>query len=79
MEHDGRRWLRLASLYPETIERVEFFCNDEAVYANYDEPFSLFFQSNWRQGPWHVRPQDRVWRADAYLRDGSLVQKTVQV
>ena len=77
MEYDGRRWLRLAGLYPETIERVEFFCNDEAVYTCYDEPFSLFFQSNWRQGPWQVRPQDRVWRADVHLRDGSLVQKTV--
>jgi hypothetical protein len=76
MHYQGQRWIRLASLYPERIERVEFFCNDERVYTNYDEPFTLFFQTNWRQKAWHVRPQDRQWRADIYLSDGSLVQQT---
>lgn len=49
MTYDGNRWLRVASLYPETINSVDFYKNGEQIYTAYDEPFSLFYQSNWRQ------------------------------
>jgi hypothetical protein len=77
MTHDGKRWLRLASLYPETIGHVDFVRNGELVYTAYDEPFSMYFHSNWRQGPWVVRPDDREWKAEVHLRDGKLLERAV--
>ena len=74
MTDGGQRWLRLASLYPETINFVEFFCNDERYYIAYDEPFSVHYQSNWRQGGVETRAADQ-WRAVIHLRDGSVLER----
>jgi hypothetical protein len=74
--YGGQRWVRLASLYPETVDSVDFYCNDEPVYTAYDEPFSVYFHSNWRQGGWTVRPEDRAWKAVVHLRDGSELVRT---
>lgn len=79
MEYNGQRWIRLASLYPETIDSVDFYCNDERVYTAYDEPFSVYFQSNWRQSGWTVRPEDREWKAVVRLRDGGVLTRTAMV
>ena len=37
----GQRWIRLASLYPETISFVDFYRDGELFYTSYDEPFSI--------------------------------------
>jgi hypothetical protein len=79
MTYEGKRWLRLASLYPETINYVDFYRNGELVYTAYDEPFSLYFQTNWRQGPWEIKPDDKAWKAVVHLRDGKTIEKTVHV
>jgi hypothetical protein len=52
MTYNGQRWLRLASLYPETINYVDFYRNGELFYTSYDEPFSIHFHSNWRRARW---------------------------
>jgi hypothetical protein len=74
MAYEGKRWIRLASLYPETINWVDFYCNGERVYTAYDEPFTVNYRSNWRQGPWEVRAEDREWRAVIHLRDGETLE-----
>jgi hypothetical protein len=75
MTYDGQRWLRLASSYPETINYVDFYRNGELFYTSYDEPFSVNFQSTWRQGAVEVAPGD-VWKAVVYLRNGDIVERT---
>lgn len=72
MEYDSLRWLRLASMYPETIDYVDFCRNGELFYTSYDEPFSINFESNWRQGGVVTNPGD-LWKAEVHLRSGDAV------
>lgn len=71
---NGERWLRLASLRPETINFVEFLRNGEVVYTAYDEPFSVNFQSNWRQRGVHSAVGDK-WLARIHLRAGTVIER----
>ncbi len=73
MTWEGKRWIRLASLYPESINFVRFFKNDSLVFTAYDEPFSVHFENNWRQGP--VDDPRGTWKAVIYLRNGDTVEK----
>jgi hypothetical protein len=75
-EFEGKRWIRLASLYPETIDYVEFFRNGEAVFNSYVEPFSVNFRFNWLQDPWLVDPEDKEWKAVIHLKNGAVLEKT---
>lgn len=75
----GQRWIRLASLYPETIDYVDFYLNGEPVYTNYVEPFSVNFSSNWRQQAWITRPEDREWKAVIHLKNGEVLERTAVV
>ena len=79
MEYQGKRWVRLASLYPETINYVDFYRNGKLVCSAYDEPFMVNFQTNWMQGPIHVQPDDKEWRAVIQLSNGDIVEKIVSV
>ena len=75
MEYDGQRWIRLASLYPETINYVDFYRNGDLFYTAYDEPFTINYISNWRQGDVTVQPDDEEWKAVVQLRNGEVVEK----
>ena len=77
MEYAGQRWIRLASLYPEAINYVEFLRNGILYYVAYDEPFSVHFASNWRQGGVLSRPDDREWTALVHLHSGDVLEKSV--
>ena len=79
MEYEGKRWIRLASLYPETINYVDFYCNGKLIFTAYDEPFSVNYQSNWRQGHYIVSQNDKDWKAVVHLRDGDVLEKIVKV
>lgn len=81
MAQDGKRWIRLAALYPETVHRVDFYRNGEKVGAAYDEPFMLCaVGSNWIQRPYPETIQKgEVWKAAIHLTDGTVVEKEVQV
>ena len=77
--YEGKRWIRLAGLYPETIDYVDFFRNGELLYTAYEEAFSLYHISNWRQGPYVVQPDDKEWTARVHLINGDVIEKSVQV
>lgn len=79
LEYGGQRWIRLASLYPESIRSVDFYRNGTLYYTAYDEPFSVHFETNWRQGGITVRPDDREWRAVVHLGNGEVVERVVEV
>lgn len=49
MTVDDKRWIRLASLYPETIDYVEFYYDGKLYERAYDEPFMVNFKWNWLQ------------------------------
>lgn len=71
MHHHNIRFPRIASLYPESINFVRFYKNDELEYVCYDECFTLKYCSNWKQ--LGVQTQDGdIWRAEIVLRDGSI-------
>lgn len=76
-EYNGERWIRLAALYPEKINYVEFYLNDVLVYTSYDEPFTVNFVDTWCQLGWKVKPTDKEWKAVIHLHNGEIVEKTV--
>ena len=74
MMYEGKRWLRVASLYPESIDYVEFYCNGKLEYSCYDEPFTVDHRANWIQEGRKVDPEDK-WKAVIYLRDGRVIER----
>jgi len=73
--YEGQRWIRLASLYPESIDYVDFYRDGELYYTSYDEPFPVHFLSNWRQGGVMVQSDDEEWKALIHLRDGRVIER----
>lgn len=74
---DGKRWIRVAALYPEEIDYVSFVRDGQIVGRAYDDPFTLgSVGSNWYQPPFpeEIKPGER-WSARIHLRDGSLLEK----
>ena len=65
---DGKCWPRVASLYPESINYVDFFVDGEYLYRSYDDPFTLYYLTNWLQEP--LKRTDGVVRAEIILRSG---------
>lgn len=76
--HEGQRWIRIASLYPETVDFVEYFRSDELYATVYDEPFGINQHSNWHFGGVAVE-SGQTWRAVAHLADGGTVEKSAVV
>ena len=74
--YGGERWLRLASLHPESINFVEFYRDGQLYYVAYDEPFSVHYLSNWRQGGVKVGPQPEQWRAAIHLHNGEVIEQS---
>lgn len=76
--YDGKRWIRLASIYPEKILKVDFYRNDEYFITTYDDPFSINFEFNWLQRAVEdVNPGER-WKAVITLTDGKkIIKETV--
>ncbi len=75
MTYDGMRWPRLAALYPENIDYVEFFRNGTPYYLSFDEPFTVHFNSSWKQRGVRVEPGES-WSATIHLRDGRTLEKS---
>jgi hypothetical protein len=73
--YGGERWIRMASLYPETINYVDFYRDGKLVYTAYDESFMINFQTNWRQGGVDVSQGDGEWKALVHLVDGKVIEK----
>lgn len=72
------RWLHIAALYPEQVDKVEYYRNGEFVDVAYQEPFYIDYRTTWIQGPVQVQPGDE-WRARITQKDGDVVEKAVQL
>ncbi|MGM0110235.1 hypothetical protein [Enterococcus sp. DIV0187] len=75
----NKRFIRLASLYPEKINYVEFYRDDVLVERAYDDPFMINFHNNWRQKPVFDVKAGENWKAKVYLSDGTQLIKEVTV
>jgi hypothetical protein len=75
MSYQGQRWIRLASLYPETIDYVDFYRGGHLYYTAYDEPFTVNFRSNWRQDAVQMVENNEEWNAVIYLRNGDVIER----
>ncbi len=73
MHHNGIRFPRVASLYPETIDFVRFYQNGDLYYVCYDESFTVNFNCNWRQGGVETKDGD-VWEAEIVLVSGEIIK-----
>ena len=71
---DGKRWVRLAAEFPETVDLVEFFRNGELIDIAYQEPFSVSYRATWIQGGVETRSGDR-WKAVVHLNDGRVIER----
>lgn len=78
MTYEGKRWIRLASLYPEKIEYVEFYRDGNLVGRAYEDPFMLnSVGSNWLQNPFpEVIQAGEQWMAKIFLFDGNVFETT---
>lgn len=74
-EWQGRRWIRLASLYPERIHKVDFYREGEHVYTAYDDPFTINYRFNWFQGPVMGVQKGERWKAVVTLTEGAVIVK----
>ncbi|MBS12794.1 MAG: hypothetical protein CME19_14460 [Gemmatimonadetes bacterium] len=74
--YDGQRWIRMASLYPESISYVDFYRDGELFHTSYDESFAINFQSNWRYGGVDIGDDRAEWKAVVHLGDGRALEKT---
>ncbi len=71
--YQRKRWISLSALYPERIDRVEFY-RDGALYdIAYDDPFAVHFLANWQQGAVPDCRAGEHWRAEVFLTDGRVV------
>ena len=76
--YEGQRWIRLASLYPETISYVDFYRDGVLYYTSYDESFPVNFQSNWRYGGVDIGNDDQQWKAVVHLANGEVLERTAR-
>ena len=74
LTYEGQRWIRLASLYPETVNFVDYYRDGELYYTSYDEPYPIHFKSNWRQGGVDIQSPDEKWTAIVHLNDGRVLE-----
>ncbi len=79
MHFEGNRWIRLASLYPEKIDYVNFYRNGKLEATAYDDPFTINFLFNWLQKPVADIGENEEWTAEIVLVDGTVVVKKAKV
>lgn len=72
---EGKRWIRLASVYPEKIHQVRFYRDGELVHRAYDDPFTINFLFNWIQAPIEGIQPGEKWKAVIELTDGTEITK----
>lgn len=77
--YDGKRWIRIASLYPESINFVDFYIDDKLIYTCYDEPFLLYYDANWLQKSIEIKDLIGVFKAVIHLNNGDVIIKTKKI
>ena len=68
------RFLRLAALYPEHIDYVEFYADGTLIDTVYDAPFLVRAMSNWAQAPVTGLAADARVYAVVHERTGRIVR-----
>ena len=79
MTLNGKRWIRVAALYPEKVDYVEYYRNGTLMDVGYDEPFYPRYLTTWIQEPIVIKPDDTVFMARIVQRDGEVIEKVVEV
>lgn len=77
-EWKGERWVRLSAEFPETVDFVGFFLNEQGVDVAYQEPFYVSYEETWTQRGIMTRPGDS-WRAKIHLSDGGIQERSATV
>lgn len=75
MEYEGKRWVRLASIYPEKIHRVDFYRDGKYFETAYNDPFTINYVVNWYQKPTKGICKGEIWKAVITLVDGTVIEK----
>lgn len=75
---DGRRYIRLASLYPEKINFVEFFEDGRLLDTSFSEPFPLYSLTTWEQKPYVPGADAKSFTAKIHLHTGRTIEKAIQ-
>jgi hypothetical protein len=71
---EGKRWIRLSSLYPEEINYVDFYRDGQYFTRAYDSPFFINFCYMWKQFSIDDVKIGEVWKAVITKRNGDKVQ-----
>lgn len=79
MVYEEKRWIRLASMYPEKIQKVEFYRNGTYFETAYNDPFTIHYIVNWYQKPTEGIQPGEVWKAVITLTDGTILKKETTV
>ncbi len=79
MEYDGKRWPRVASLYPEKIDYVDFYLDGNLIYTVYDPPHTLYQRSTWFQEGIEFKPENEEFKVVIHLRNGGTIVKNVEL
>lgn len=77
--YQGKRWIRLASLYPERIDYVEFFRNGSLFDRAFEEPYYSLHRRNWIQDGVECQGSREDWKAVVHLHTGEIIEKTAVI
>ncbi|TFH05749.1 MAG: hypothetical protein E4H09_01490 [Spirochaetales bacterium] len=75
LSYQGKRWIRLAALYPERIDSVKFYRNGEFVDMAFEEPFYIFHHDTWSQGGVAVTGAREEWTAAITMHSGETIER----
>ena len=76
MTIDDGRYVRVAALEPEKIDRVRFYEDGRLLDTAYAEPFMLYNKATWIQEPYYPSSGAQSFTAKVYMFDGSSVELT---
>lgn len=77
--YQNQRWIRLASLYPERIDTVEFYRNGEFFAIAFEEPYYPLHETTWIQKGVTVTGQREEWLARAHLHSGDVIERIAEI
>ena len=76
---EGRRYIKLARLYPEQINFVEFYEDDKLLYTSFSEPFMLYAYNTWEQAPYYTDNKAKEFKAKIFLNNGEITVLSVDL
>ncbi len=74
-----KRYVKLASLYPEKINFVEFYEDGQLLDIQYEEPFMLFSKDTWEQNGYVIGEMAKEFTAVIHTHSGEIIRKSVQL